>query len=109
MRTTVGDLVIDYAQHRVTMAGRELSLTPIEYSILAYLAHNAGRIVPQDALLEHVWGTTYVGEGHLLQVNISRLRHKLEPDPSQPGYIVTKLGIGYMLVTQPTMQTAAVS
>jgi DNA-binding response OmpR family regulator len=95
--TTIGDLAIDHVQHLVTIAGREIMLTPIEYSLLTYLAHNAGRIVLQDALLDHVWGAAYVGEGHLLQVNVSRLRHKLEPDPVHPRYLVTKPGIGYLL------------
>jgi DNA-binding response OmpR family regulator len=97
MHTTFGELTIDYAQHLVTMAGREVVLTPIEYSILAYLAQNAGRVVTQDLLLEHVWGTEYVGESHMLQVNINRLRRKLEPDPMHPRYILTKVGIGYLL------------
>jgi DNA-binding response OmpR family regulator len=95
--TTIGALSIDHVQRLVTMAGREAMLTPIEYSLLSYLAHNAGRIVLQDALLEHVWGHEYRGEGHLLQVNVSRLRHKLEPDPVHPHYIETKPGIGYRL------------
>ena len=108
MRTTatIGDLTIDYAQHIVTMAGQEVALTPIEYRILAYLAQNAGRVVTQDLLLEHVWGAEYVGEGHMLQVNINRLRRKLEPDPSDPRYILTKVGIGYLLATQPDMHAA---
>jgi DNA-binding response OmpR family regulator len=54
--TTIGELTFDYAQHRVTKAGREVALTPTEYRILAYLAQNAGRVVTQDLLLEHVWG-----------------------------------------------------
>ncbi len=54
MRTAIGDLSIDYAQHLVTMADREVVLTPIEDSMLAYLAQNAGRVVTQDLLLEHV-------------------------------------------------------
>jgi DNA-binding response OmpR family regulator len=95
--TTIGELSIDHAQRLVTRAGREVKLTPTEYSLLAYLAHNAGRIVLQDAILEHVWGKAYVGEGHLLQVNVSRLRHKLEPDPVHPCYLLTKTGIGYLL------------
>jgi DNA-binding response OmpR family regulator len=98
---TIGELMIDYAQHLATMSGRELPLTPIEYRMLAYLAQNAGRVVTQDQLLEHVWGPEYVGESHMLQVNVNRLRHKLEPNPGQPRYILTKVGIGYMLPAQP--------
>jgi DNA-binding response OmpR family regulator len=85
------------------MAGQEVALTPIEYRLLAYLAQNVGRVVTQDLLLEHVWGAEYVGESHMLQVNINRLRRKLEADPAHPRYILTKVGIGYLLATQPSM------
>ena len=99
--TTIGDLTIEYAQHLVRMGGREIELTPTEYRILAYLAQNAGHVVTQDLLLERIWGTEYVGEGHMLQVNINRLRHKIEPDPMHPRYILTKVGIGYLLAARP--------
>jgi DNA-binding response OmpR family regulator len=101
--TTIGEMTIDYAQHLVRMAGKEVMLTPIEYRILAYLAQNAGRVVTQDLVLEHVWGAEYVGESHMLQVNINRLRCKLEADPAHPRYLKTKVGIGYLLVTPPTI------
>jgi len=99
--TTIGDLTIDFAQHLVRMEAREIELTPTEYHILAYLAQNAGRIVTQDLLLEHIWGTEYVGEGHMLQVNINRVRRKIEPDPLHPCYILTRVGIGYLLAARP--------
>ena len=99
--TTVGEMTIDFAQHLVTMKGQEVILTPTEYRILAYLAQNVGRVVTQDLLLEHVWGAEYIGEGHMLQVNINRLRRKIEPDHSHPRYILTKVGIGYLLAAQP--------
>lgn len=98
---TLGDLVIDFAQHRVTLANEEIDLTPIEYRLLAYLAQNAGRVVTQDLLLEHVWGEEYVGESHLLQVNMNRLRRKIEMDPAHPHYLLTKMGVGYVLAAQP--------
>lgn len=98
--TTIGDLAIDYTQHLVTLAGREITLTPIEYRLLAYLAQNAGRVMTHDLLLEHVWGTDYLGESHMLQVNINRLRSKLEQDTAHPHYILTKVGIGYLLTSQ---------
>jgi DNA-binding response OmpR family regulator len=97
----IGDLEIDYSQHLVKMADREIALTPTEYRILAYLAQNAGRVLTQDLLLEHVWGGEYLGESHMLQVNINRLRRKLEVDPTHPRYILTKVGVGYYLVAQP--------
>ncbi|GHO83655.1 response regulator transcription factor [Dictyobacter formicarum] len=99
--TQIGDLTIDYAQRKVQMGETEIILTPTEYRILAYLTQNAGRVVTQDLLLEHVWGNEYVGESHMLQVNVNRLRRKIEPDPSRPNYILTKIGIGYQFATNP--------
>lgn len=95
---TIGELSIDFAQHLVTRAGQEVVLTPTEYRLLAYLAQNVGRVLTQDLLLEHVWGADYIGESHMLQVNINRLRRKLEDDPAHPHYLKTKVGIGYLLV-----------
>lgn len=97
---TFGELSIDFSQHLVTRAGKEVTLTPTEYRIISYLAQNAGRVVTQDLLLEHVWGSEYVGESHMLQVNVNRLRRKLEADPAHPRYILTKVGIGYLLASQ---------
>jgi len=102
-----GDLAIDYSQHLVTLAGKEVTFTPTEYSIIAYLAQNMGRIVTQDLLLEHVWGMEYLGESHMLQVNINRLRRKIETDPSQPRYILTKVGVGYSLASLPDRTPAS--
>ena len=99
--TAIGDLSIDYAQHLVTLAGREVTVTPTEYRILAYLAQNVGRVVTQDLLLEYVWGSEYLGESHMLQVNINRLRRKIEADPAHPRYLHTKVGVGYFLADQP--------
>jgi DNA-binding response OmpR family regulator len=59
--------------------------------------------VTQELLLEHVWGPEYLGEGHMLQVNINRLRRKLEDDPAHPRYILTKVGIGYSLASLPSL------
>jgi DNA-binding response OmpR family regulator len=97
-------LTIDFAQHLVMMTRRKVVLTPIEYHLLAFLAQHAGRVVTQKLLLEQIWGTAYVGEGHLLQVNINRLRRKLEPDPAHPHYILTEPGVGYLLATQSEEQ-----
>jgi len=97
---TIGDLSIDFRQHLVMRNNREIALSPVEYRLLAYLAQNAGRILTQDLLLEHVWGEEYVGESHLLQVNVNRLRHKVEDDPTRPRYLLTKTGVGYLLVAK---------
>ncbi len=99
--TVTGHLVVDYSQHQVILYGREIALTPTEYRIIAYLAQNVGRIVTQDQLLEHVWGPEYLGESHLLQVNVNRLRRKLDGDDTPPRYILTKVGVGYSLAAHP--------
>jgi DNA-binding response OmpR family regulator len=103
---TVGDISINDAEHSVLIAGREVLLTPIEYHLLFYLAQHAGRVVPQDQLLGYVWGDEYAGEGHLLQVNMSRLRSKIEADPTHPGYLLTKVGVGYMFAAPVSVPTA---
>jgi DNA-binding response OmpR family regulator len=104
----IGDLHIDYTQHLVTLGGKEISLSPTEYRILIYLAQNLGRIVTQDLLLEHVWGAEYVGENHMLQVNMNRLRRKIEGDATKPRYIKTKVGIGYVLSSPASDTTTQV-
>lgn len=96
-RVTIGEIEVDYGQHRVMVAGHEIELTPIEYRLLAYLAQNVGRVVTQDLLLEHIWGEEYLGESHLLQVNVNRLRRKIETDLAHPRYLLTKMGVGYLL------------
>ncbi len=101
---SIGKLTIDFGQRQVFLADHKVVLTPTEYRLLAYVARHVGRIVPQDSLLEHVWGKEYVGEHHMLQVNINRLRHKLEPDPTRPRYLLTEPGIGYVLAPQPEGQ-----
>ena len=92
-----GALVIDFARHRVTLDGQEVNLTATEYRILSYLARNADRIVTPDQILQRVWDKEYIGETHLLQVNIARLRQKLGDNPRNPKYILTRSGIGYMM------------
>lgn len=92
------DLVIDFAQHRVSLAGEEVYLTATEYRLLCYLACNAGRMLTPDQILEAVWGEEYVGEHHLLRVNITRLRQKLGDDPKEPRFIATRVNIGYMFL-----------
>jgi DNA-binding response OmpR family regulator len=94
-----GDLTINLAQRRVQLASQEVALTPTEYHFLACLAQNAVRVVTQDLLLERVWGDQYIGEGHLLQVHMNRLRRKIEIDPANPRYLLTHPGVGYRLAT----------
>lgn len=100
---TFNNLVVDFLQHQVTIDGRHIALTPIEYRLLSYLAQNAGRIVTHNLLLESIWGRAYIGETNLLKSHINRLRHKIEPDPARPMYIITRTGLGYLFSTKPAM------
>jgi two-component system KDP operon response regulator KdpE len=93
----VGDLRMDRARRQVLMAGNEIVLTPTEYDLLRVLVQYAGKVLTHRQLLRQVWGTGYELETHLLQVNISNLRRKIEPDPSRPSYIITEVGVGYRL------------
>jgi two-component system KDP operon response regulator KdpE len=94
---TLGELVIDVADRRVTRAGGEVHLTPIEFDLLRVLAQHSGRLVTQRQLLREVWGPEYGEETHYLRVHIAHIRAKLEPDPSRPCYLITEPGVGYRL------------
>ncbi|MDO8491547.1 MAG: response regulator transcription factor, partial [Dehalococcoidia bacterium] len=95
-----GEMVIDFARQRVTVAGKEVELTATEYRLVTYLARNGGRVLTPDQILEKVWGEAYVGEVNLLQVNMARLRRKLGDDPRNPRFILTRSGIGYLMATE---------
>lgn len=94
------DLVVDFARRKVTLDSQQVNLTATEYKLLSYVARNSGRVVTPDQILEKVWGEEYLGETHLLQVNIARLRRKLSDDTKNPKYILTRPGIGYTMVKQ---------
>jgi DNA-binding response OmpR family regulator len=92
-----GPIEIDFAQHRVTVDGEPVKLTPTEYRLLAYMASNANRVLLHRELLRAVWGPEYGEETEYLRVYMRYLRQKLEPDPSIPHYLLTQPGAGYML------------
>jgi DNA-binding response OmpR family regulator len=92
-----GALRVDLAQQRVFVAAEEVELTPIEYRLLCELVGNAGCVLVPDRLLELVWGPGCEGEHRLLRQAVHRLRQKIEPDPQNPQYILTRRGIGYVL------------
>ncbi len=92
---TTGDLTVDFAWRRATVAGRDVRLTPTEYRLLATLAAHPGLVLTQRQLLEEIWGPESANDRRLLQVNVTRLRRKLEPDPDRPRYIITTPGVGY--------------
>ena len=93
----VGELVIDMARHKVTIAGKEVVLTPTEFDLLRTLTQNAGKVITHRQLIHQVWGAAYEDEDRILRVNIANLRRKIEENPSHPMYILTELGVGYRL------------
>ncbi len=93
---TLGNLKVDLANRLVTRDGQEVQLTPTEYDLLRALVIPAGKVLTNRQLLRQVWGEGYT-DLHILRVNISNLRHKIEPDPSRPTYIHTESGVGYRL------------
>ncbi len=96
-RFEVGALVVDLTLRLVTLNQQELALTPTEYDLLRILIQNVGKVLTHHQLLRQVWGPGYENELHLLRVNVSNLRRKIEADPSRPRYIVTEPGVGYRL------------
>ena len=93
----VGGLQMDISRRMVMVDENQISLTPTEYDILRLLMQSTGRVITHHQLLKQVWGTAYESEMHILRVNISNLRRKIEPDPSRPRYILTEPGVGYRL------------
>ena len=92
-----GDLEIDTEMHKVTVTGRTVTLTPIEYALLEELAQNVGRVLTTHLLLQRVWGSQYSDATDYVKGVIRRLRVKLEPDPAHPQYIITEPHLGYRL------------
>ncbi|MBN2463889.1 MAG: response regulator [Dehalococcoidia bacterium] len=94
---TVGSLKVDLARRLVTTADHEVQLTPNEYELLRVFVTHAGKVLTHRYLLREVWGVEYGDELHMLHVNISNLRRKIEREPARPQFIVTEPGVGYRL------------
>ncbi len=94
---TAGDLAIHFQNQEVTVAGEPVKLTPVEYKLLYHLVRNVGHLMPHQALLDRVWGSSYEAGPEYLKVFISRLRSKLRR-PGSPEYIETERGRGYRFV-----------
>ena len=92
-----GELKIDLLKRLVSVGEREVQLTPNEYDLLCMLVMHAGAVMTHRQLLKEVWGHGYEQEFHMLHVNISNLRRKIEPDPARPKFIITEPGVGYRL------------
>ena len=93
----VGAVQIDLARRQAVGPAGEVHLTPLEYRVLETLAAGNGMIVRQDELIAKVWGPNRIDDTRSLRVTIRNLRHKLEPDPKRPRFVLTEAGIGYRL------------
>jgi DNA-binding response OmpR family regulator len=92
-----GRFVLNFDTHSVKVDGREQPLTPREFALLGYLALHAGRVIPHDELIRHVWGAHDSGRLADLRTYVKLLRRKIEPEPANPRYLQSRLGAGYML------------
>ncbi|MFB0844227.1 response regulator [Paenibacillus oleatilyticus] len=96
-RVEVDDLVVDPARHLVTVRGKKVNLTPIEFAILALLAKNRGQVFSVDAIYEQVWKEGAFHSDNTVMVHIRNLREKIEDIPREPRYIKTVWGVGYKI------------
>jgi two-component system, OmpR family, KDP operon response regulator KdpE len=92
-----GDIEVDLQRRLVRADGRDVHLTPIEFRLLGCLAKHAGMVLTHRHLLREVWGPSHVDQSHYLRIYMKQLRHKLEPDPARPRYLLTETGVGYRL------------
>ena len=92
----LGELEVDLSSRLVSIKDKEIQLTPTEYDLLRVLVQTSGKVITNRQMLRQVWGEGYE-DLHILRVNISNLRAKIEPDPARPTYIHTEPGVGYRL------------
>jgi two-component system, OmpR family, KDP operon response regulator KdpE len=94
-------LTVDFDRRRVLQEDREIRLTPTEFSLLALLAANAGKVVMTDQIVARVWKDAPATTAATVRVHMAALRRKIEPDPSNPQYIVTEPWVGYRFIAEP--------
>ena len=94
---TAGELTIDYAKHRVYVAGSDAKLTQNEYKLVALLGLHAGKVLTYDYLIKELWGPSARSDNQILRVNMANIRRKIEKNPAQPAYIFTEAGVGYRM------------
>jgi two-component system, OmpR family, KDP operon response regulator KdpE len=90
-------LTVDFVKREVQVENRPITLTPTEYNILKILVSHAGKVLTHQQLIREVWSGNYEADSHLLRVNVSNLRRKIESDTLKPRYIITEPGVGYRL------------
>jgi len=99
---TAKNLVVDLATRCVTVGGKEVKLSKIEYDLLRLLARHAGKVLTHRQILQEVWGVGHENDTHYLRVYIAHLREKLESNPESPELILTELGVGYRFMATDT-------
>jgi two-component system KDP operon response regulator KdpE len=100
-------LLVDLDDHRASLRGAELRLTPTEFRLLAFLMENAAQLVTHQQLLSGVWGQGYHGDVHLVRMTVRNLRHKLETAAPGEAIIATEYGLGYRLIGPALEATSA--
>lgn len=93
----IRNLHISKSNHKCTLNGKELSLTPIEFSILWYLCENRGKVISSEELFETVWGEKYLDNNNTVMAHVARLREKMKEPPRRPKFIKTVWGVGYTI------------
>lgn len=93
----VGEMEIDYKKMRVCLDGQDVHLTPNEFKIVALLGRHAGRVMTYKAMLRELWGPSVSMDNKILRVHMASIRRKIEPDPNEPRYIFTEVGVGYRM------------
>jgi len=93
----VGGLTIDYIKRQVKVDGAAIHLTPIEYKIVVLLSKSAGMVLTHDYIIREIWGP-FASDSQLVRVNMANIRRKIEPDPADPRYILTEVGVGYRMI-----------
>lgn len=97
VKVRIGTLELDFGSRRVTKSGKEIRLTPTEYSFLKLLATYPGKIITQTQILKELWGPNQISEAGYLRVYVNQIRKKIEEDPSKPQILITEPGVGYYL------------
>jgi two-component system, OmpR family, KDP operon response regulator KdpE len=100
-RVQIADLMIDYDRRRVVRAGDDIRLTPKEFDLLSLFVRNADRVLTHRAILKAIWGPNAVNQPEHLWVLVGQLRRKIEPDPSNPRYLISEPWVGYRFATEP--------
>lgn len=97
-------LVVDFGKRLVTVEGKEIHLTKVEYKIVSMLAQNSGKVITYSSLIEQVWGPYADDNNRILRVNMANIRRKIEKNPGEPEYIFTELGVGYRMIEDENLE-----